>query len=114
VSATLRLTRHAFASQKWPIVLDKTIVGSVGHGETVDLNIGPGHHTLHLGSKRHLSPERAFEVAGGKVINFRSRQVRAGRVHHCPYQTGLSDLAPPGAERGTRLRKSHTIKALLR
>ncbi|MGA2804747.1 MAG: hypothetical protein ABSF89_10200 [Acidimicrobiales bacterium] len=77
MSATLRLTRHiggiAFASQKWPIEIDKKIIGSIGHGETVDLNIEPGRHTLRLGSKRHLSSERTFEVADGEVVNFRCR-----------------------------------------
>jgi hypothetical protein len=35
------------------VEINKKIVGSIGHGETVDLNIDPGHHTLRLGSKRH-------------------------------------------------------------
>ena len=59
MSATLRLTRHiggvAFASQRWPIVIDRKIVGSIGHGETVDLNIEPGRHTL-LGLKTASQP----------------------------------------------------------
>jgi hypothetical protein len=55
------------------VEIDKKIVGSIGYGETVDVNIEPGHHTLRLGSKRHLSPERSFEVVDGEVVNFRCR-----------------------------------------
>ena len=77
MSATLKLTRHlggmAYTSQKWPIAIDGNIVESIGQSQTVELSIEPGHHTLRLGSKRHLSPERTFQVADGEVVNFRCR-----------------------------------------
>jgi hypothetical protein len=77
MSATLKLTRHlggmAYTSQKWPIAIDNKIVESIGQSQTVELRIEPGHRTLRLGSKRHLSPERTFQVADGEVVNFRCR-----------------------------------------
>jgi hypothetical protein len=77
MSATLRLTRRtggiAYARSKWPITVDGNLAGSIGHGETAELEIDPGRHTLSVGSNRHLSPERTFEATEGETVSFRCR-----------------------------------------
>lgn len=76
-SATLRLTRKrggiAFSTQRWPITIDGDLVGSIGSRQTVELSVESGYHTLRVGSKRHLSPERSFQVAGGQLVKFTCR-----------------------------------------
>jgi hypothetical protein len=76
--ATLRLTRRfepfPYARQRWPIMIDGAAVGAIDHGQTVELKVEPGDHTLQLGSTRHRSPERSFTIAEGEVASFRSRR----------------------------------------
>ena len=114
MSATLRLTGHiggiAFASQKWPIVIDK-IVGSIGHGETVDLSIEPGRHTLRLAQNGISAPNEPRSSRRRRPQLPLPWRVRVGRVHHCPHQTGLLDLAPPGVDRGIRPRSGEESSA---
>jgi hypothetical protein len=77
MSATMKLSRRlggaAYATTKWPISIDGNVVGSVGHGETLEIPVKPGHHTLRLGSKRHLSPEQSFLATEGEVVSFDCR-----------------------------------------
>jgi hypothetical protein len=47
------------------------VVGTIAYRETVEVASAPGHHTLRLGQGRHLSPDRSFDVAEDKVVNFR-------------------------------------------
>lgn len=58
-------------SEQWSIAIDGTVVGSIANRETVEVSVEPGHHTLRLGSGRHRSLERSFDVAQDEVIGFR-------------------------------------------
>ncbi|HZK73572.1 MAG TPA: hypothetical protein VFD88_06185 [Clostridia bacterium] len=75
--ATLRLVRTwsgigiGAQSAQWSIAIDGTVVGSIAHKETVEVSVEPGHHTLRLGSGRHRSAERSFDVGQDEVVGFR-------------------------------------------
>jgi hypothetical protein len=72
--ATVRLSRRwtgVFGSnEQWTIAIDGTAVGSLANNETVEVSVEPGHHTLRLGSGRHRSRERSFDVAQDEVVGF--------------------------------------------
>jgi hypothetical protein len=74
--ATLMLARTSFGislggqREPWDIAVDGTVVGSIANKETVEVAVGPGHHTFRLGSGRHRSGERSFDVARGEVVAF--------------------------------------------
>jgi hypothetical protein len=88
-TTTLRLTRkgggvptvlalnpvYATTDRKvaWQITLDGGVVGTIAAGQTVELPIEKGHHTLRLSSDRHHSPERSLEAADGQVVSFTCR-----------------------------------------
>jgi hypothetical protein len=80
--ATLRLSRTwsgigiGAQSEQWNIGIDGVIVGSIANKETVEVSVEPGHHTLRLGSGRHRSQERSFDVAEGEVVGFRAHGPR--------------------------------------
>ena len=57
-------------SEQWNIAIDGIVVGSIANKETVEVAVGPGHHTLRLGSGRHRSVERSFDVAQDEVAGF--------------------------------------------
>jgi hypothetical protein len=81
--ATLRLSRIwsgllGGQGEAWNIAIDGTVVGEIGHQETVEVSVEPGHHTLRLGQGRHLSPERPFDVAEGEVVSFQCHAPRVG------------------------------------
>ena len=57
----------------WQITLDGDVVGTIAVGQTVELPIEKGYHTLRLNSDRHHSPERSFEAAEGQVVSFACR-----------------------------------------
>jgi hypothetical protein len=75
--ATLRLARTwsgigiGAQSEQWNIAIDATVVGSIASKETVEVSVEPGHHTLRLGSGRHRSAERSFDVGQDEVVGFR-------------------------------------------
>jgi len=72
--ATVRLSRTwsiGAQSEQWNIAIDGTVVGSIASKETVEVSVEPGHHTLRLGSGRHRSAERSFDVAQEEVVGFR-------------------------------------------
>lgn len=75
--ATVRLVRGwsgigiGTSSEQWNIAIDGTVVGSIANRETVEVSVEPGHHTLRLGSGRHRSAERSFDVAQDEVVGFR-------------------------------------------
>ncbi len=58
-------------SEQWNIAIDGTVVGSIANNETVEVSVEPGHRTLQLGSGRHRSAERSFDVAQDEVVGFR-------------------------------------------
>jgi ABC-type transport system involved in multi-copper enzyme maturation permease subunit len=73
-TATLALSRRwgglSDRNREWQIELDGNVVGSIAAQKTVELSVEPGHHTLHLRSGRHVSPQRAFDAADGQVVRF--------------------------------------------
>jgi hypothetical protein len=57
--------------EDWQITVDSTVVGAIANGETVEIAVTPGHHTVRLGSGRHRSPQRSFDINEGEVVSFR-------------------------------------------
>jgi hypothetical protein len=80
--ATVRLVRTwsgigiGAQSEEWNIAIDGIVVGSIANKETVEVAVEPGHHTLRLGSARHRSAERSFDVAQDEVVGFSSHGPR--------------------------------------
>jgi hypothetical protein len=77
MAATLRLTRKHPAIElrrgAFEIELDGKSIGSITKiDETSEIPVGAGHHTLRIRSGRSTSPARAFDVADGEVVNFRT------------------------------------------
>jgi hypothetical protein len=74
--ATVRLVRAwsgigiGARSEQWNIAIDGIVVGSIANKETVEVEVAPGHHILRLGSGRHRSVERSFDVAQDEVAGF--------------------------------------------
>jgi hypothetical protein len=74
--ATVRLARMwsgigiGAKSEQWNIAIDGIVVGSIANMETVEVAVEPGHRTLRLGSGRHRSTERSFDVSQGEVVAF--------------------------------------------
>ena len=75
--ATLRLTRKWGGIYErdvaWQITLDEKAAATIARGQTVELPVERGYHTLQLNSDRHHSPERSFQAAGGEVVDFSCR-----------------------------------------
>jgi hypothetical protein len=79
--ATVRLVRTwsgigIAAQSEWNIAIDGIVVGSIANKETVEVAVEPGHHTLRLGSGRHRSVDRSFDVAEDEVVGFSSHGPR--------------------------------------
>jgi hypothetical protein len=74
--ATVRLVRAwggigiGAHREQWNIAIDSIVVGSIANKETVEVDVAPGHHTLRLGTGRHRSVERSFDVAPDEVAGF--------------------------------------------
>jgi hypothetical protein len=74
--ATVRLARTwsgigiGAHSVQWNIAIDGVVVGAIANKETVEVAVEPGHHTLRLGSGRHRSAKRSFDVAQDEVVGF--------------------------------------------
>jgi hypothetical protein len=78
--ATLRLTRAGIGigfggqyvtREAWPITIDGTVFGAIANKDTVEIAVTPGHHTVQLGSGRHRSPRRSFDINEDEVVSFR-------------------------------------------
>jgi ABC-type transport system involved in multi-copper enzyme maturation permease subunit len=73
-STTLKVTRKGggvvYRNRPFQISIDGKGVGSIPSRHTVELPIAPGHHTLQMGSGRHISPRRSFDTADGGVVSF--------------------------------------------
>jgi hypothetical protein len=72
-SGTLSITRRwggMVYTGPYPVFVDDKQVGSVRSQETVDLPIETGRHTVRVGSGRHVSPTRSFEIAEGEMVSF--------------------------------------------
>src|ERR1039458_2259940 len=58
------------------------VVGSIAAGETVEVSVTPGRHSLLLrGRGRNQSPLRAFEVAEVEAVSYRCHGPRSGPPH---------------------------------
>ena len=76
MSATLRVTREiGFGVElrrgQFEVLVDGKAVGSVENRETFEMQPEAGRHTLQIRKGRYSSRERAFDVAGDDVVNFR-------------------------------------------
>jgi hypothetical protein len=75
VAATLSVTREGVGIElrrgRFEVTLDGQPAGSIEYQETVDLPVGPGHHTLRVRAGRYSSSERSFDAADGQVVKFR-------------------------------------------
>lgn len=84
-SATLRVTRRrgglTHRSRIFEISVDGAAAGSVANGETVELAVAPGHHTLRVRTGRDASPERSFDAGGGEMVSFWTRSARVWPVY---------------------------------
>jgi hypothetical protein len=73
--ATLKLTRERFGIElrrgKFEIAVDGRGTGSIEHGDTVEVPVEPGRHTLRIRSGRYASRELSFDAADGDVVSFR-------------------------------------------
>jgi hypothetical protein len=76
-AATITLSRKwgglIDRNREWQIEIDGNAVGWIASQKTVEFSVEPGHHTLHLSSHRHLSPQRSFDAADGEIVSFRCR-----------------------------------------
>ncbi len=85
--ATIRLSRAASYSpllgmESYDIAVDGTMVGAIKAGETVEIAVTPGRHSLRLrGRGRNRSPLRALEVGDGEVVRYRCHGPRYGPPH---------------------------------
>lgn len=72
-SGTLSITRRwgGFVyGGPFPVSVDDKVVGTIRVQETMELPVETGRHTIRLGSGRHLSPTRSFEIAEGETVSF--------------------------------------------
>jgi hypothetical protein len=82
--ATIRLSRAGSLSpllgmETWNISVDGRVVGAIAAGETVEVSVTPGQHSLLLrGRGRNRSPLRAVEVAEDEVVGYRCHGPRYG------------------------------------
>jgi len=85
--ATIRLSRAGSASpllgmETYNISIDGRVVGAIAAGETVEVSVTPGQHSLLLrGRGRNRSPLRAFELAEDEVVTYRCHGPRYGPPH---------------------------------
>jgi hypothetical protein len=85
--AIIRLSRAASASpllgmESYKISLDGRVVGAIASGETVEVAVTPGRHSLLLrGRGRNRSPLRTVELAEDEVVSYRCHGPRYGPPH---------------------------------
>jgi hypothetical protein len=56
--------------RKWDIVLDGEVTSSVGNGQSSEVLIECGAHTLRVGHRWWASPMRSFNVVDAKTVEF--------------------------------------------
>jgi hypothetical protein len=75
VPATLRVTHVTSGVElrrgEFTIAVDGKSVGSVKHGETVEMPVEPGRHTLRIRKGRYSSRDCPFDAADGEIVCFR-------------------------------------------
>ena len=85
--ATIRLTRAASLSpllgmETYDIAVDGRTVGSISAGETVEVSVAAGRHSLQLlGRGRNRSPLRSLEIAEDEVLSYQCHGPRYGPPH---------------------------------
>ncbi len=76
MSSTLTLERAATTAielrrRPFEIILDDNPAGSIDRNQTVELQVEPGPHRLHVKSGRYSSHPQSFDAAEGTNIHFR-------------------------------------------
>ena len=56
--------------RKWDVVVDGKVASAVANGETRDLRVEGGTHTLRVGHRWWASPLRSFTVTDAKTVEF--------------------------------------------
>ena len=56
--------------RKWDIVLDGEVTSSVSNGQTADLLVECGSHSVRVGHRWWSSPTRTFTVSDTKTVHF--------------------------------------------
>ena len=70
---TLRVVRHNHLldrHRKWDVVIDGDVAGSVTNGQTCELPVPGGTHTVSVGHRWLASPVRAFSVRYAEAVEF--------------------------------------------
>jgi len=73
MSGILRVVRHNHLldrHRKWDVVLDGDVAGSVTSGQTCELPVPGGTHTLSIGHPRLASPVRTLSVKYAEEVEF--------------------------------------------
>lgn len=76
--ATLKLTRRSLPLERLNVVgrrpfeinIDGSVVATMPPGETVELPMNAGHHTLRLRQGHRVSPTCRFEATDGETVAF--------------------------------------------
>lgn len=82
--ATIRLSRSESLSpilrrETWNISIDGRVVGALAPGETVEVSVTPGRHSLRLlGGGRNRSPLRTVDLVEDEVVTYRCHGPRYG------------------------------------
>ena len=75
MSATLRLTRESFTFElrrgEFVISVDGRDAGKIAYGETAEIPVEAGQHTLRIRAGRYSSHDHSFDAADGDVVSFR-------------------------------------------
>jgi hypothetical protein len=75
--ASIRLTRisvpYRLHLRSYPIELDGDVVGKIRSGETVDVNVEPGHHRIRVLGAWTGSQTLSFESKRGTTTHFECR-----------------------------------------
>jgi len=71
----LRLTRQGIGIElrrgRFEITLDGRVVADIERGDTIELPLEPGRHTLRIRTGRYSSRSKTFDSADGAVVEFR-------------------------------------------
>ena len=75
MSATLRVSRETSGIELrrgvFEISVDGKDAGPVKYGETIEIPLEPGHHTLRIRAGRYSSRDHSFDLADNDAIDFR-------------------------------------------
>lgn len=75
MGATLRISHRTVGVEvrrgTYDVLVDGDRAGSVELGETVDIPIESGRHTVQITSGRNTSRTKTFDAADGEVVAFR-------------------------------------------